>query len=1445
VKPFSCYIVGSTTLPIKCAEILLRAEHEIFGVISRDEVVTAWAGKRGLRVIAPDARMAGILAERPFDYLFSIVSDYILTDTILNLPRKFPVNYHDAPLPRYAGTHATSWALIHRESSHGVSWHVASERVDAGDILKQRHFAIDPGETAFSLNTRCYEAAIVAFDELVRDLAADRVVPLPQDLSQRSFFPCFKRPAAAALIDWDQPAEAIAALVQATDFGPHPNPLGVAKVSLGLQSAVVNQARVLPVRSGDPPGTVVSASGFELIVATVSNDIALTKLSSTDGTPLVLEDLAGRFGVSAGGILPTATSDIREAIDSFAGSLAEHEAFWVKALSQPDPVSIPYANTAGPSESSLRFEQVTVEVPAPAGAEALIAAWTAYLFRLSGATSFDLGFVCGSHLDAGDLFARTVPLKCELDDRDTFKAFASRFETQLAEVRKRKTFLRDVVLRYPALRQIGPDLGRYSVAAEIASTPGAPAGLPDAPLTLVISPDGDRATLVYHTAIYSAAHVASMAGQFQTFLASIRETPDRPLCRQPIMEPAEVHRIVTDWNATSGDFASPLCLHELFEAQVARTPSAEALVWLDQRLTYDELNRRANQVAHHLRAAGVGPDVLVGLCLERSIELLVGLLGILKAGGAYVPLDPTYPVDRLLTILDDAGAKVIVTAEHLRGLFGDRLEGRRLICLDADAERISLASTQNPGPIAMPRNLAYVIYTSGSTGRPKGVAIEHHSPVTLVTWGHSVIAPEESASMAAVTSICFDLSVWEIFLPLARGGRVVLALNALHLIDLPAREEITLVNTVPSAIREIVRRNALPASVQVVCLAGEALSVELVKEIYGIPSVRKVYDLYGPSETTTYSSWVLRRPGGHYTVGRPIGNTQIYVLDRNDEPVPPGVTGQIHIGGDGVAREYLGRPDLTAERFVPDRFSGRPGARLYRTGDLGRFYPNGDIELLGRMDHQVKIRGFRIELGEIESVLRECPGVASCVVVVREDVPGEKRLVAYVAASGESADTERLRFQLKQKLPDYMVPSAIVRMDALPLNPSGKIDRKALPAPDPTGLEHTAEFVAPRDEVEEKLAAIWREVLRLPRVGVNDDYFALGGDSLAAVTVFARIEDVLAVKLGLATLLKAPTVAQLASLIRDKGQAAAWSLLVAIQPKGTKPPLFCIHARGGNVLFYRDLANRLGPDQPFYGIQPQGLDGKQPYLARVEDMAALYIREMKKVQPAGPYYVGGSSFGGTAAFEIAQQLTAAGDEVALLAVFDTGGPGYPRTLAASGLSRQKLRVQGLGRRVSGQLWNLWTLDRGQRLAYVRAKMKKAGVKYRRKTRQRLMRLAKRLPASVSRRLLPSYVNARWALLEFQNSIAQALNSYTHRVYPGRMVLFRATKQPIGIVPDPTLGWGPFVAGGLEIHDVAGGHGEIVVEPSVRFLASQLSACIDEARCRAGTRELVEIARRAG
>lgn len=671
----------------------------------------------------------------------------------------------------------------------------------------------------------------------------------------------------------------------------------------------------------------------------------------------------------------------------------------------------------------------------------------------------------------------------------------------------------------------------------------------DLMLSFAESRGGDlRGTFQYASDLFEAATIERMAVHYQQLLRTVVDHPERNIGELSMLSGDEKHQLLVEWNQTQQEYAPAGSLHQLFEEQVARRPEAVALVSGTAEVTYDELNARANRLGNYLRAAGVGPESLVGVCLDRSLEMVVALLAVLKAGGAYVPIDPRYPSERIAFLLEDTRTMLLITQESLRALAHP---GTRILSVDGEQARIAAADDTNPEHLPVADNLAYIIYTSGSTGKPKGVAITHRSAITLMQWARECFSAPDLAGVLASTSICFDLSVFELFVPLSWGGKIILGQNALSLLDLPAANQVTLINTVPSAMTELLRLKKLPASVKTVNLAGEALLKPLVRLVYEHPSVDKVLNLYGPSEDTTYSTCAVMSRDSDETppIGRPVANTRVYILDDYLQVMPVGAAGELYLSGAGIARGYLNRPDQTAELFLPDPFSPVSGDRMYKTGDLARYQPEGSLMYLGRMDQQVKIRGFRIELREIEAVLAEHSLVKESVVVVRNGPSEVPQLVAYAAAKQEGElSANELRNYLTEKLPEYMVPSVFVLLDSLPLTPNGKVDRQALPDADLAGSSLAETFVAPQTPVEEILAIIWRELLRVETIGMNDNFFRMGGHSLLATQVISRIRELLLVDLPLRVLFEAPTIAELsAALCADDAQADRVEKVARIQ----------------------------------------------------------------------------------------------------------------------------------------------------------------------------------------------------------------------------------------------------------------------------------------------------------
>jgi len=842
------------------------------------------------------------------------------------------------------------------------------------------------------------------------------------------------------------------------------------------------------------------------------------------------------------------------------------------------------------------------------------------------------------------------------------------------------------------------------------------------------------------------------------------------------------------------------CIHELFSTQVEKTPDAIAVIWENQHLTYQLLNQKANQLAHYLLGLGVG-KVLVSICLERSHEMIVSILAVLKAGGAYVPLDPDYPRDRLAFILDDTHSPIILTTSLKRNSLPIQTNAQ-IICLDTIAEEIALQSDANPISSVTADNAIYTIYTSGSTGQPKGVVITHAAISNQLHWRQNTWGLTATDRVLQTISFSFDPSVWQIFWPLCFGAQLVLARpggqqDISYLVQLIASEQITVMALVPSMLRLLLEEKDIA---KCICLrhiscGGEALPQELVERFFERLNLDNVlHNVYGPTEAAidaTYWTCVRGQQQPIAPIGRPITNAQIYILDSQLSPVPMGVAGELYIGGFGLARGYLHRPELTLDKFITQE-SGNPDTRLYKTGDLARYLSDGNIEFLGRIDHQVKIRGFRIELEEIEATLLQYPTVRQTIVIARNGKSGDKCLVAYIVPQQQSVTGRELRSFLKQKLADYMVPSAFVILDQLPLTPNGKIDRLALPEPDPSHPDGEEEFVPPTDALELQLTQLWSSVLGIHPIGITDNFFDLGGQSLQAVRLQTEIQQKLGINLPLAKFFQAPTIEKSAIILRSSASSSQ-SSLVPLQPEGVNQPLFFINS----ITYAKRLIPYLSSEQPFYGLSIFGLpdmDSQQLSHLRIEDIAAQFIQDVRHLQPKGPYFLTAYCRDAYIAYEMAQQLQDIGEE-AVLALIDVIWE--PRALSAH-FYWQNLRQFGFD--------YVWDKFKNR----LRLTHEQIGISIKNIIGNFYSQMGSKLPrSSQDIKLLKAY--------------HQAAYNYVPQAYSGQVNLYLSSEWQL----KNSDKLASLVTGELETQIIPGYHTNLFEKPQIGFLGALLKDCINK------------------
>jgi amino acid adenylation domain-containing protein len=928
----------------------------------------------------------------------------------------------------------------------------------------------------------------------------------------------------------------------------------------------------------------------------------------------------------------------------------------------------------------------------------------------------------------------------------------------------------------------------------------------------------------YNTDLYEQATISRMVAHFGQLLSELVAAPEKQLWELSLLTEAERAQLLTEWNQTAREYPREAGLAELFERQVQQTPEAVAVVYGGKQLSYGELNRQANQLGHYLQSLGVGNETLVGICMERSLPMIVSLLGILKAGGAYLPLDADYPQSRLRLMLENAQPLVVLTDEAQLAKCAEL--PAPALCLEREWEQVAECSTENLMNASSGDNLAYVIYTSGSSGQPKGVAVPQRAVSRLVL-NTNYIQIEAGDGIAQASNSSFDAATFEIWGALLHGARLVgLSKEVVLSGQLAAQLEehgINVLFLTTALFNQIAREEPQTfGGLKYVMFGGEAADVKWVRAVLEAGAPSNLLNGYGPTENATFSTTYrveqVTETATTIPIGRPVANTQTYVLDERQQVVPVGIAGELFVGGEGLAREYLHSPVLTAARFVPDPFSGVAGARLYRTGDLVRWRADGEMEFLGRVDEQVKLRGFRIELGEIESVLCEHAGVQEAVVVMREDVAGQRELVGYlVGHGGVTVTSSELRQYLKERLPDYMVPSWLVWLAELPLTANGKLDRRALPAPDRQGFSETT-LISPRNTLELKLLQCWEQVLGFGPISVKDNFFELGGHSLLAARMVAMAEKSLGRDIPLALLFQSPTVESLARTLQQQSEPASWQTLVELQPGESRQPLFLVHPVGGNVLCYAHLVRHLGPSQAVYAFQAQGLDGETAPHEQIETMATQYLEAMLEVQPEGPYFLGGWSMGGTVAFEMAQQLRLRGEQVAMLVLLDSYVPVSRARDSQDDLMLLKSFALDLGLtldRLNVPLDNLRTMGQDELLACLLEHATAAEI-----------------------------VDSTFGVKEFQRlfqvfkSNNRANDSYQPRTYPDRVQLFIASNNPASVADEQTSSWSELAD--VETHVIPGNHYTILQNPNVEKLAEALTACLREAETAFDAVELISV-----
>jgi amino acid adenylation domain-containing protein len=1165
------------------------------------------------------------------------------------------------------------------------------------------------------------------------------------------------------------------------------------------------------------------------------------------GEPSPLSELAVQYGDYAAWQLEQLAN----------GSYAAEMKYWRETLSGDPPALQLPTDRPRPAQPSFRGGMETCTIPAQL-LEALkelgrsegltpymmlLAVFQVLLYRYSGQDEIIVGGATNTRSRPEfepliGYFLNPVVLRSRLDADVSFREFLGRVKTTVLGALANSDIPFDAIVRelapqrdpsrhplFQVLFSMRPPFVDFPEGWDVTDMEVS-SGASSFDLFVEFSehPEGLAGRFVYSADLFDRATIQRLLGHFQVLLRELAAQPDRAVARVNLLTVQERQQLLADWNHTDKSFPN-VRIHELFEAQVERNPAHPALVFRGRQLSYAELNARSNKLAHYLRQNGAANGSLVGLFMERSFEMVVALLAVLKSGAAYVPYDPELPASRLKMMLEDSRPVCVITQRALSG----ELAGYagKTIVLDSGGKFMDAQPDSNPRIPVAPQDAIYAIYTSGSTGVPKAAINTHEAVANRILWMQDQYPLEAGDRILQKTPYSFDVSVWEFFWPIACGATLVIAMPGSHkdpayLANTIGAERITTLHFVPSMLREFLEVPDLTGcgALKRVFSSGEALPRELAQKFYRRLSA-ELHNLYGPTESAVdVTYWDCATPTSCATVpiGRPIANVKAYILDRYLAPVPVGVAGELHLGGIAIARGYLNRPELSAARFIPDPFDHNPHARLYKTGDRTRFLADGNIEYLGRLDNQVKLRGFRIELGEIESALLGFNQIQSAVAALVETSPVGKCLIGYIVPAKPGLDPEAIRTFLKDRLPDHMIPAHFVFLESLPLLSNGKVNRAGLPVPQQWTTARQEQYAAPRDSVELQLVDMWETLLGMHPIGVNHNFFELGGHSMLVARLLFQLERAFGKRLSMATVFQRPTIAELADLLRNEKVLLQPCRIFPIRAQGSRPPFICL----GAGPYFVPLAHRLGSDQPVMGVDVTQLDTDTlPAPLQMQDLAACVVKAIREFQPHGPYYLGGWCMWGLLMYEVAQQIIAAGDEVALLVMIDTIYPTHRAKLSYFAL---------IGAAVQKSAYHA-TLVAKSKVAEIPAYLSQRI----RLLRGRVMTFWQRLE------YLRAIQNADGGLEMNLDPVIFAASSYEPQPYPSPVAIFQAVERPSGRHWDLGQVWHDLIRGPLESHDIVGGHDGMFKEPYVAALGNTLKNSLDQAQKLSGKQCLAVLA----
>jgi amino acid adenylation domain-containing protein len=1415
-KAYHCILIGETSLLIQCGHILLERGLCIDGIISPDPDILAWGEQKKIPCHRGYREMAAFLHSFKYDYLLSIVNSAILPKEILQTARIAAINYHDAPLPKYAGVYATTWALMQGESSHGITWHLMTEQADEGEILIQAPVAIGPDDTVQILNTRCYEQAIRSFAKLAVQLQKGALSPRAQNHQDRSYYGLYTRPSHAGVLRFNRPTAELVNLFRALSYdAQYKNPFATAKLVIDDSCYLIGDLHAGPAQAAAAAGEII-AIDRGIRVATSDGSLLLTELTDPAGTPVTIASLQKMHTLHPQARLPIADDAMLARWSERQSELARYESFWEKRLmalfntgSRPPEIAEPQGSPVeafSPFSGSLK-EWANGQDPA------LLAAALHLWLNSLHVEPPRIGLCHGGSIDAVlgpfNLAAAAVPLVLDWSGATSLSDLQQKTgEVQI--VLKKQTFQIDLFSRSPLLPEssslvyeyilnLGPDRSREIRAQNPSSR------------LLSLEADGIRYSGIEETG-FSPAQFIQRALHF---LQQIRQNPQAQLDEISLCLPEDETAAGAGQNQEESGEAGPAVQLQIAE-RARMHPERIAVVHEEEQWSYADLEGQADQVAKTLAGYPEADVQIVAIYLERSFALIAVMLGILKSGAAYLPVAPGIPRQRLANILADAGIKLVITSEKLR----PQLESTDCASLTLESlpEAVSLPEVV---PANRPEAPAYVIYTSGSTGKPKGVIIGHRA---LAGFTHDCLHRYRITASDRVlqfASPAFDAAVEEIFPVLCGGGTLVLRTEEM-ISSIPAfmracaRFRITVLD-LPTAFWNVVNRECetshlrLPECVRLVIIGGESATEAMFASWRVSHNLHpRLVNTYGPTEATVVATAFSYDPEwkkAFLPIGRPVGHAEAFVMNAFGQLLPPGFTGELYLGGTCLALGYLNQEELTRQVF-PERMVQKSRKRLYRTGDLVKCLSDGNLLFVGRKDQQVKIRGFRIELSEISSAIASFTEVKECAVIAYGEAT-EKKLAAYIVFASSPWTVAELRSRLAELLPDYMLPAVVVPVQSIPLTSNMKLDLRTLE--DPTQYETRA---APEEQeygspLEQHLRTIWQSILNRGTIGLDQDFFSLGGDSLTAVGIMTEIDKQLGRNLPISVMFEHGTLRRLARLLESPHEDEKWNPLVVVKKGGDKVPLFIIHGAGLNVLLFNTLARHLDASQPVYGIQAGQLLRQGAALKSLAEIVEAYAGEITSVNDRGPYAMAGFSIGGLIAYELAQYFTAQGKKVIFVGIFDTyiGEDEPPITGITTACKTIWHKIKKTGFAI------LLTLSRPSEALPIR-------------WRWLHFQVRSLLHPGSRKKFDPDLAHLPKNIAGLATELIRTVNRHTFLPYPGRIHLFRAKSRLFYIADKKYMGWKKYVAD-IKLFDIPGDHSYIFAPPNDKKFAETLQQALDE------------------